>query len=135
MNARYPARGPISNQMCANRRVMAVQGPRFTRDIPLEAIKSPMLLIVGADEDPDRDAAVTASRIAGSEIIWLAGLGHLGVFLDVEQSVARVLPFLERVGKSCMVASHNRHKQGLSLATRFACRNRRRCEEHSHASY
>jgi hypothetical protein len=69
---------------------------RDASDIPLEAIESPMLLMVGADEDPDRDAAVTGSLIAGSEIVWLAGLGHLGVFLDAEQSVARGRPFLER---------------------------------------
>jgi pimeloyl-ACP methyl ester carboxylesterase len=64
--------------------------------IDLEAIRSPILLLVGGDEDPEHTAAATANRIAGAEIEWLPGRAHLGAFLDAAGSIARGRPFLER---------------------------------------
>lgn len=59
----------------------------------LGALCAPALLVVGATEDPEGDAAKVAAVLPAGEAVVLPGVGHVGAFLASEQ----VLPHASRI--------------------------------------
>lgn len=77
-----------------------VAGLRALRDRPdrlpdLQAIRCPTLVVVGAEDalTPPSDAAAMASRIPGSRLVEIPGVGHLPPLEEPEAFAAAVLPF------------------------------------------
>jgi pimeloyl-ACP methyl ester carboxylesterase len=60
----------------------------------LGMIRAPALLVVGAAEDPEGDAAKVAALLPSGEAVTLTGVGHVGAFLASEQVLPHVLRVL-----------------------------------------
>jgi 3-oxoadipate enol-lactonase len=57
----------------------------------------PTLILVGEQEDLDREAEAAAAAMPNAEAVYLAGRGHVGVWPGApKESLERVLPFLRR---------------------------------------
>jgi pimeloyl-ACP methyl ester carboxylesterase len=56
----------------------------------LGVIRAPALLLVGAEEDPEGEAAKVASLLPAGRAVTLPGLGHVGAFLAYEQALPHV---------------------------------------------
>jgi pimeloyl-ACP methyl ester carboxylesterase len=60
----------------------------------LGAVRVPALLMVGAAEDPEGEAARTAALLPSGKAVTLPGVGHIGAFLASEQVLPHALPIL-----------------------------------------
>ena len=60
----------------------------------LPAITPPVLLIAGADEDPDLVQDAMAARLPDARSVHLAGCGHVGAFLRADEVSAAAAPLL-----------------------------------------
>jgi pimeloyl-ACP methyl ester carboxylesterase len=57
----------------------------------------PTLILVGEQEDLDREAEAAAAAMPNGEAVYIAARGHVGVWPGApEESIERVLPFLRR---------------------------------------
>jgi pimeloyl-ACP methyl ester carboxylesterase len=57
----------------------------------------PTLIIVGEQEDPDREAEAAAAAMPNGEAIYITRRGHVGVWPGApKESIEHVLPFLRR---------------------------------------
>ena len=66
----------------------------------LASIAAPVLLIAGAEEDPDRAQNEMAARLPDGRSVYLAGCGHVGAFLRAGEVAAAALPRLERASRA-----------------------------------
>jgi pimeloyl-ACP methyl ester carboxylesterase len=60
----------------------------------LGTIRAPALLLVGAMEDPEGEAARTAALLPSGKAVTLPGVGHTGAFLASEQALPHALGLL-----------------------------------------
>jgi pimeloyl-ACP methyl ester carboxylesterase len=60
----------------------------------LGVVRLPALLLVGAAEDPEGEAAKVARLLPAGRALTLTGLGHVGAFLASEQALPRALQTL-----------------------------------------
>src|SRR5215212_3705688 len=60
----------------------------------LGTIRAPALLLVGAMEDPEGEAARTAALLPSGKAVTLPGVGHIGAFLASEQAQPHALGLL-----------------------------------------
>ncbi len=60
----------------------------------LEMIAARTLLIAGTDEDPDDIQETMARRIPNVRSVHIAGVGHVGAFLRLDEVVTTALPTL-----------------------------------------
>jgi non-heme chloroperoxidase len=71
-----------------------IEGLHEASALDLAAIQAQTLLLIGELEDPERAAQRTAEMIPHARAVHLPGLGHLGVFLDIDATLAHALPVL-----------------------------------------
>jgi pimeloyl-ACP methyl ester carboxylesterase len=64
----------------------------------LPRIQTPILIICGSLEDPDRESEAEAGRLQNGRAVLLEGLGHHGAFLRPDLSIPIVKGFLKDVG-------------------------------------
>jgi pimeloyl-ACP methyl ester carboxylesterase len=64
----------------------------------LPRIATPVLMLVGELEDPDRDTARAAAILPDGRCVMFPGLGHVGAFLRSDLAAADAIPFLRRTG-------------------------------------
>ena len=58
-------------------------------------LRTPTLMIMGALEDPEGEAARTAASMADAEAVYLEGVGHVGAWPEsAAASVAHVRRFV-----------------------------------------
>jgi pimeloyl-ACP methyl ester carboxylesterase len=62
-----------------------------------EQVLVPTLILVGEQEDPNREAEAAAAQMADGKAVYFPGLGHVGNCLASAESVQQALPFLQRV--------------------------------------
>ena len=62
-----------------------------------EQIRVPTLILVGDEEDPDREAEAAAALMEDAKVVYFPGLGHLGGCIASEKSAREARPFLQRV--------------------------------------
>jgi pimeloyl-ACP methyl ester carboxylesterase len=60
----------------------------------LSAVRAPALLLVGAAEDPEDEAAKVAALLPSGRAVPLPGVGHIGAFLASEQALSHALQVL-----------------------------------------
>jgi pimeloyl-ACP methyl ester carboxylesterase len=60
----------------------------------LSVVHAPALLLVGAAEDPEDEAAKVAALLPSGRAVTLPGVGHIGAFLASEQALSHALQVL-----------------------------------------
>lgn len=69
---------------------LAWKGPRSV----LERLSTPILLLTGEREDPDRATERTVASVPGARLVRIPGVGHLGVFARSDLALPHAVPFL-----------------------------------------
>jgi uroporphyrinogen-III decarboxylase len=60
-------------------------------------VSVPTLILIGEQEDLDREAETAAAAMPHGEAVYIAGRGHIGVWPGApKESVKRVLPLLRQ---------------------------------------